>query len=156
MSSFTPVTAFSGAEIGDVDKLNEIVANQNILYALTPTFLYSRPGQFIDFDEGQAAVYKPAIYVGRVTARATGATYITDTVPFPPDLFATSCKPVVNVSVTYRRADMRVYIAISNYSTVYNRIIDKAGFRYRIYEEGVKPITQDISVHFSAFGYQEA
>ena len=156
MSSFTPITAFTGAEIGDVDKLNEIIANQNILYSLTPTFMYKRGNQFLNFDEGQAAVFKPVIYAGRISKQGTGARVISGRISFPAGTFAAACGPVINVTPAQNRNDKKLFATITHYSNDYNYNIGPEGFRYRVYEEGNAQLTKGIGLHFVAYGYQEA
>lgn len=156
MSSFNPITSFSNNDIGDVDKLNSIIANQNILHSLVPSFLYRRGNQFINFDEGQAAVFKPQIYAGRIYQRASGGRVLSGKIPFPAGTFAASCGPVIFVTPAQNRNDKKLYATITHYSNDYAPDIGPEGFRFRIYEEGNKPITTSTGVHFVAFGYQEA
>lgn len=155
MSSFNPITSFSESDIGDVDKLNSIIDNQNILHALTPTFLYRRGSKFIDFDEGQAAVFKPVIYAGRVTGKGEGRRYIRGRVPFPAGTFAASCGPVILVTPSPHAIHRKVFMTIRNYNEV-SRYPGPGGFSFRAFQEGNQVMNNDIDVHFVAFGYQEA
>lgn len=155
MSSFNPITNFSENDIGDVDKLNTIIANQNILYALAPHFLYRRGNKFINFDEGQAAVFKPVIYAGRITGKGTGKRYIQGRHAFPAGTFAASCAPVIQVTPSPHVITRKVYMTIRNYN-YQSRYPGPGGFSFRAFEEGNAVMKSDIDVHFVAYGYQEA
>jgi hypothetical protein len=156
MSNFNPIVAFSGNEIGDVDKLNAIISNQNILYSLLPDFLYRRDSQFINFDEGQSAVFKPVIYAGRVVVPATGSTVLSDRVPFPAGTFASGCGPVVQCTPAQNVNDKKLFVTITHLTNDYSVNIGPEGFKFRVYEEGNNKITSNVGLHFVAFGYKEA
>lgn len=156
MSSFNPVTSFSGTELGDVDKLNNIVSNQNILWSLVPSYLYRRAFTYIDFDEAQASVFKPSIYAGRILVRATGARVLSGTVPFPAGTFAASCGPAIITTPSVSSTEDRLFTTITHYSNDREHNIGPEGFRYRMYNQANNRITSNISLHFIVFGYQEA
>lgn len=155
-NNFNPNVAWSDDEVGSTDKLNEMVDNMNIVYNLVPHYMH-RQGEtgLKDFNESQSRVLKPVIFSGRVGLNAKGKKVAQRSIAWPSSTFAPACQPVVLAQIATSRADPAI---LNTRALDGARNIKSDGFRVYAQRLGSSSTTfgADVSIHYMAFGWQEA
>lgn len=154
-NNFDPTVNWSDDEIGSTAKLNQMVANDNVIYNMIPHFLYNTgPGRAIDFNDSQSRVLKPTIYAGTIWLDISGGYGQTRTISFPAGTFAPGCRPVVFTQISAVGNEKAALSTLT--ATDGSRTIKNDGFRVNIYQAYGAKFRSSVHMHYIAFGWQEA
>lgn len=155
MPDFDQSVSWSDDELGSTNKLNTMAQNDNILYNMMPHFLYRRGvATAIDFSESQSTVLKPVMIAGYVGLDIANRYGQTRTITFPTGTFGAGCAPVVMTQVAALGHERYVMSTISGTDGSRNPRSD--GFRVQIYHRDGERFKSNVTVHYVAFGWQEA
>lgn len=155
-NNFDPTLSWTDDEVGSTQKLNQMVQNENILYNLIPHYMYRRGETGLtDFNDSQSRVLKPTIFSGRVAFYVAGKYGQSRVIGFPSGTFAPSSAPAI-IATPAAGQDHERYVTCTISAIDGSRVVGNEGFRVNVYHRDGEKFQSHLSIHYVAFGWQEA